>query len=162
MQVLSHIVYSWSLFLITFYMDIELCHTVYCTLLHLYIAFTNDFPLLSSTFFMAKVSWVRRAQNLERKAENQKIIYGIIYRYCNFWKELFLLDVNQSFSRSSVPYYMLRKCSVWKMASVTKKFEKSNKILIINRIFFYLCKYQLIQEIGIRETNWNQYGFQNL
>ena len=56
MQVLSHIVYSWSLFLITFYMDIELCHTVYCTLLHLYIAFTNDFPLLSSTFFMAKVS----------------------------------------------------------------------------------------------------------
>lgn len=54
MQVLSHIVYSWSLFLITFYMDIELCHTVYCTLLHLYIAFTNDFPLLSSTFFMAK------------------------------------------------------------------------------------------------------------
>ena len=48
------------------------------------------------------------------------------------------------------------------MASVTKKFEKSNKILIINRTFFYLCKYQLIQEIGIRETNWNQYGFQNL
>ena len=54
MQVLPQIVSSWSLFLITFYTDGELCYTIYCTLLHLDIALTNDLLLLCSMFFMAK------------------------------------------------------------------------------------------------------------